>query len=49
MGILFFNAQWVFLATFGLGLLYRIMRDYITCGRPEAPSDGEEERLLGSV
>ncbi|KAI8050993.1 hypothetical protein BDF22DRAFT_694291 [Syncephalis plumigaleata] len=49
MGILFFNAQWVFLATFGLGLLYRIMRDHITCGRPEASSDGEEERLLGSA
>ncbi|KAI9593592.1 hypothetical protein BDF19DRAFT_153011 [Syncephalis fuscata] len=49
MGLLFFNAEWVFLAVFCLGILYQVVRDNIYGCRSEPTSDGEEERLLGTA
>ena len=53
MGLLFFNAEWVFLATFGLGALYQAVRDNFRWCRSEtvtvAALEGEEERLLGTA
>ncbi|RKP24906.1 hypothetical protein SYNPS1DRAFT_6861, partial [Syncephalis pseudoplumigaleata] len=44
MGLLFFNAQWLFLSVFALGFLYCIVRGAILRGhRADALEEGEEE------